>query len=297
MNNPENTQKLDQVSSPLIVRKATRSGLPPLQDYLREAYRFRTFALYWSKGELKSRNFDTLLGRLWHFLNPFLFGLIYFVFVGILTGGGLDSTSRLAFMVFNLYVWTLLISQIIVTSVNTVRNGGGGVLANSAIPRVVIPAASSISALNLFIRSLIAYIPLHLIASRGIRIEFLWIPVLLVLTFLFAFGIALIAATINIYLRDVSRFLPHFLRLWLYLSPAIWEYQRALESGTVYFLARLNPTYSLFSAWTMALGSPEIVDGPSIARQVAIFSLWAIPTAIVGFLIFVSREDEFAIRN
>jgi uncharacterized membrane protein len=47
----------------------------------------------------------------------------------------------------------------------------------------------------------------------------------------------------------------------------------------------------------MALGSPEIVDGPSVARQVAIFSLWAIPTAIVGFLIFVSREDEFAIRN
>jgi len=120
---------------------------------------------------------------------------------------------------------------------------------------------------------------------------------LLALTFLFAFGIALIAATVNIYLRDVSRFLPHFLRLWMYLSPAIWEYQRALESGTIYFLARLNPTYSLFSAWTMALGSAETVDGPSLAKQVGIFSLWAIPTVIVGFLIFVSREDEFAIRN
>ena len=60
--------------------------------------------MYWSKGELKSRNFDTTLGRFWHYLNPFLFGLIYFVFVGILTGGGLNSTTRLAFMVFNLYV-------------------------------------------------------------------------------------------------------------------------------------------------------------------------------------------------
>tara|TARA_A100000164_G_scaffold378408_1_gene419945 strand:- start:18419 stop:19312 length:894 start_codon:yes stop_codon:yes gene_type:complete len=297
MAKPENTQISNASSNPMLVRKATRSGIPPLKDYLREAYRFRVFALYWSKGELKSRNFDTLLGRLWHYLNPFLFGLIYFVFVGILTGGGLDSTNRLAFMVFNLYVWTLLISQIIVTSVNTVRNGGGGVLANSSIPRVVIPAASSLSALNLFVRSLIAYIPLHLLANRGIQVEFLWIPILLVLTFLFAFGVALLAATVNIYLRDVSRFLPHFLRLWMYLSPAIWEYQRALESGTVYFLARLNPTYSLFSAWTMVLGSPEVANGPSIARQVAIFSLWAIPTVILGFLVFISREDEFAIRN
>jgi len=293
--------KINNISSDnkgsLLVRRATRSGLPPLRDYLKEAYRFRTFAIYWSKGELKSRNFDTLLGRLWHYLNPFLFGLIYFVFVGILTGGGLDSSKRLAFMVFNLYVWTLLISQIIVTSANSVRNGGGGVLANSAIPRVVIPAASSLSALNLFLRSLIAYVPLHFAASRGFHMEFLWFPILLFLTFLFAFGIALIAATVNIYFRDVSRFLPHFLRLWMYLSPAIWEYQRALESGTVYMLARLNPTYSLFSAWTMIIGSPDVVDGPSIARQVLIFSLWAIPIAIIGFLVFVSREDEFAIRN
>ena len=100
------------------VRKATRSGIPPLRDYLAETYRFRTFAMYWSKGELKSRNFDTTLGRFWLYLNPFLFGLIYFVFVGILTGGGLNSTTRLAFMVFNLYVWTLLSSVVVLSLIH-----------------------------------------------------------------------------------------------------------------------------------------------------------------------------------
>ena len=278
------------------VRKATRSGIPPLRDYLTETYRFRTFAMYWSKGELKSRNFDTTLGRFWHYLNPFLFGLIYFVFVGILTGGGLNSTTRLAFMVFNLYVWTLL-SSVVVTSVSSVRNGGGGVLTNSAIPKVVVPLASTFSATNLFLRSLVAYIPLHLIADRGLHIEFLWIPLMLFLTCLFAFGIALIFATLNIYLRDISRFLPHFLRLWLYLSPAIWEFDRVLDSGVVNTLARINPTYSAFSAWTIILDGSSVIGGPALSRQVLIFSAWAISTAVVGFLVFISREDEFAIRN
>lgn len=281
---------------PQLVRKATRSGLPPLRNYLLETYRYRTFALYWSKGELKSRNFDTALGRLWHYLNPFLFGLIYFVFVGILRGDGLNSSTRLAFMVFNLYVWTLL-SSMITTSVNSVRNGGGGVLTNSAIPKVVIPIASTVSATNLFIRSLVAYIPLHIAADRGIHIEFLWIPILLFLTCLFGLGIALMFATLNVYLRDVSRFLPHFMRLWLYLSPGIWGYEQVLGSGTVNTLARLNPTYSALSAWTMALDGSIVENGPALARQVLIFALWAIPIAIAGVIVFVSREDEFAIRN
>ena len=288
-------QKIVYLEPPFI-RKATRSGLPPLRNYLLETFRYRTFAFHWSKGELKSRNFDTALGRLWHYLNPFLFGLIYFVFVGILTGGGLNSSKRLAFLVFNLYVWTLL-SSMIMTSVSSVRNGGGGVLTNSALPKVVIPIASTVSATNLFLRSLVAYVPLHIVADRGFHIEFLWIPVLIFLTCLFGLGIALMFATLNVYVRDVSRFLPHFLRLWLYVSPAIWEYERVLESGTVKALARLNPTYSGFSAWTMALDGSIAENGPTLAHQVSVFALWAFPIAIVGFLVFVSREDEFAIRN
>ena len=71
--------------APTLTRRATRSGIPPIRMYLREAARFKTFALYWSRADIKARNFDTRFGRLWHYLNPLLFGLIYFVFVGIVT--------------------------------------------------------------------------------------------------------------------------------------------------------------------------------------------------------------------
>ncbi len=279
-----------------IVRRATKSGLPPLGGYLRETYRFRTFALKWSAGELKARNFETILGRIWHYLNPFLFALIYFVFIGILSGGGTNSTVRLAHITAGLYIWTLF-SSTITSSVSSIKSGGGGVLALSAIPRVIIPLASTVTAINLFLRSIIAYIPLHILAKKGLHVEMLSIPLLIILTGLFAFGLALIFATLNVYLRDVSRLLPHFLRFWLYLSPAIWEYTRILGDGTLETCARLNPMFSGMTAWTIALGGPLDTNGPSILGQIGVFTIWAVATVIVGFIFFVSREEEFAVRN
>ena len=86
-----NTNSVDRAttttSAPHITRKATRSGIPNLRQYFAELWRYRAFAYYWAKADVKARNFETFLGRLWHYINPVLFGLIYFVFVGIISGG------------------------------------------------------------------------------------------------------------------------------------------------------------------------------------------------------------------
>ncbi len=282
-------------TNPPISRRTTALGLPPLGDYLSEAFRYRTFAWYWSKADIKARNFETVLGRAWHVLNPLLFGVIYFIFVGILAGG-LGDAERLALIVGNLYVW-MFFSGTITTGVGTIQNAAAGLLSQSAIPRVVLPFASAISSVNLFLRSLIAYVPIHFLAQRGIHIEMLWIPVLIVITSLFGFGLSLLFAVLNVYIRDISRLLPHALRLWLYLSPAIWEYTQVLGPSTLEMIARWNPMFSGMTAWTIAFGGPLEAGGPSIVGQIGVFTAWAIGAVIVGFLIFVAREDDFAVRN
>lgn len=282
--------------SPTITRRATRTGLPPLGQYLSEAWRYRTFAVYWSRAEIKSRNFETSLGRLWHFLNPLLFGLIYFIFIGIISGGGLDNTSRLGFIVANLYAWTYF-STIITTGMGSVHGGGGGVTGQSAIPRVVLPFASTLTAANLFLRSLIAYIPIHILADRGLHWGQLLLPVMVVITGMFGLGLALVFAVLNVYFRDVSRLIPHFLRLWLYLSPALWAYTRLFDQGLVETVAQLNPMYWGMTAWTMTYGGPLSAEGPSYGMALLIFTACAVATLVIGFFTFISREDEFAVRN
>jgi len=277
----------------LYTRRSTRTGLPPMRNYLANAWRYRTFALYWSKADVKARNFDTFFGRVWHVINPFLFGLIYFVFVGIIGGGGFDDTERLALIVGNLYAW-LFFSTIVTTGASAIQSGAGGILTQSSIPRMVLPMASAITAANLFFRSLLAYVPLHVLAGRGLHMEMLWIPYLTVLTMLVGFGIALVMAVLNVYFRDISRLLPHGLRLWLYLSPVIWEYTRVLDNAE---FAQLNPMYPAYTAWTIAFGGTLDPDGPSMLGSLLWFTLFASVVIVVGFITFASREDEFAVRN
>jgi teichoic acid transport system permease protein len=283
-------------ATPVVSRRTTKTGVPPVREYLAQAFRYRTFAYYWSRADIKARNFETVLGRIWLTLNPFLFGLIYFVFVAILSGGGLGSSDRLAFIVGNLYAWGFF-SATVITTVSSVQSGAGGILGQSAVPRIVLPVASTITAAHLFVRSLGAYIPLHLIASRGLHIEMLWMPLLILLTGLLGLGFGLFLAVINVYVRDVSRLLPHMMRLWLYLSPAIWVYTRVSTDSNLDTYARQNPMYSSLTAWTMAFGGPLVEGGRGMAIHVLVFGLWAIGTLTVGFLFFISREDEFAIRN
>jgi hypothetical protein len=54
--------------------------------------------------------------------------------------------------------------------------------------------------------------------------------------------------------------------------------------------------FSGMAAWTMALGGAEAPD-PTMLSQVLIFAGWAVAVGVIGFLFFVSREDEFAIRG
>lgn len=283
---------------PLITRKATRSGIPNLRLYFADVWRYRAFTYQWSKADVKARNFETFLGRLWHYINPVLFGLIYFVFVGIISGGGLTDLGRLALIVGNLYVWVYF-SSVIISGTTSVSSGTAGITAQSSIPRVVLPTSTLITAANLFIRSMLAYIPFHLLGGRGLYLEMIWIPVLILLTSLFGFGLALIFAVVNVYIRDMSRLLPHFTRLWMYLSPVVWAYSAVLDSGVpgaAQTWAQVNPMFSGMAAWTMALGGPLTAE-PTMGSQVLIFAGWAIAFGVIGFLFFVSREDEFAVRG
>jgi ABC-type polysaccharide/polyol phosphate export permease len=280
--------------SPTLTRRATRSGIPPLRDYFREAWRFKTFALYWSAADIKARNFDTWFGRFWHYLNPLLFGLIYFVFVGIVSDG-FGDTERLAFIISNLYVW-LFMSTTITSGVSSIQGGAGGIMAQSAIPRAILPIASTLTSFNLFLRSLVAYIPIHFGAGRTLHIENLWLPVLAVFMACLALGLAMLTAVLNVYIRDVSRLLPHMLRLWMYLSPVIWEYTRISGDGAE-SLARLNPMYPVMASWTIAFGGRIEGSEFSMVMGVLVFGAIAMATLAIGFLVFVAREDDFAVRN
>ena len=61
-------------------------------------------------------------------------------------------------------------------------------------------------------------------------------------------GLAALMATLQVYFRDASSFLPYVMRIWLYLSPVLWFADQAPAQFAKYMV--LNPLFSLIGGWT-----------------------------------------------
>src|ERR671920_2286324 len=136
-----------------------RVGLPPLGPYLRELWRRREFAFEMSRTDVQAQHFNTFFGALWLVLNPLLLACVYFILVDILRArtGGLDFFAHLMAALFVYHFVTDGIRQ----AVKSVTSGGRLIL-NTAFPRVLLPAASVLTALKRFLPTVLVFIPVYI---------------------------------------------------------------------------------------------------------------------------------------
>jgi teichoic acid transport system permease protein len=257
-------------------------GLPPLAPYIREAWRRRAFAFELSRTKLRAQHFNTVFGQLWLVINPLLLACVYFVLVDILRGGK-SPEGFFAHLVAGIFAYHL-VSDAVRQGTRSVVSGGRLIL-NSALP-----LGSAISAVKRFIPCVVIYIPLHIASGLPVDWNLLWVLPLLVLLIVMASGLAMMVGALQVYFRDLKDFMPYLLRVWLFASPVLYYAKDMPEQYR--FLLDVNPLGQLLSAWSDVIN----LGGAPTARQLVIASAWAFGLLIAGFLFFVSRERDFAVR-
>ena len=262
-------------------------GLPPLVPYIREAWRRRAFALELARTRLRAQHFNTAFGQLWLVLNPLMLACVYFILVDILRGGS-SRPGFFAHLVAGIFAYHLVS--------DAVRNGtksvvsGGRLILNSAFPRVLLPLSSVVQAVIRFIPTALIYIPLHIASGLPVGPQLLWVLVLLALLLVLSTGLAMIVGALQVYFRDLKSFMPYLLRVWLFASPVLYYADEMPDK--YHFLLYVNPLGELLAAWSAVINQGQ---GPTV-EQIAVGSAWAFGLLIAGFLFFVSREREFAVR-
>jgi ABC-type polysaccharide/polyol phosphate export permease len=79
----------------------------------------------------------------------------------------------------------------------------------------------------------------------------------------------------------------------MYLSPVLWLPESITGfSRPVITLIQLNPMYSMLGGYAEALQEGKVPDLYMWITSAA----WAVAVAVIGFLFFISREREFAVR-
>ena len=274
------------MSKPVEVYEPFRAGLPPLGRYWRSLWARRSFINEYARSELHASHFDSIFGQLWLILNPLLLSAIYFVLIKIIAGSA-DST-RYAHLTSSLFLF-YLVSNPMNSGTKSVTSSESLIL-NTAFPRIALPLSTTIVALFKFLPT----IPVFLVIKFALGLSFdwnmLWGIVVVLVALVFGLGIAILIAAANVYIRDISNFLPYLNRTLLYVSPVLFEASSVSEKLS--FLKVINPFFPILDTW-----SKVMVHNQSLAwGEVGKAAIWAFGTFLIGTYLFLSREREFAVR-
>jgi teichoic acid transport system permease protein len=277
----------DEFTSRVHVYEPHRVGLPPLGPYFRELWRRRQFAFELSWSNLRAQHFNTALGQLWLVLNPLFLGLVYFALVTIVSGGS-RGAEFLAHLLLGLFAFHL-VSQSVRQGAKSVV-GGGRLILNTAFPRALLPLSSVLTAFMRFLPTLLVYAVVHAIAGLPVTPQILWAIPIFALIIVFATGMTMLVAAVQVYFRDLRQFLPYFLRIWIYASPILY-YASEVPDGLRWILY-VNPLYPMLASLTESVNLGLSPSPAFLAWSLA----WAVAAVAFGAVFFISRQREFAVR-
>ncbi len=267
-----------------------RAGLPPMVTYFRELWARREFATELSRSTMRSANTATFFGQAWLVLNPLLLAGVYYLLVTIIRNR--HDPSFFTHLLLTLFAFTMISTSINSGSKSVTTSGK--LLINTAFPRLLIPLSAVRTAFFRFLPTIPLYFVFHLILmprqwSWSMLVSVYFLGCMIV----FSMGLAAFFATLQVYFRDTASFLPYFVRIWMYLSPVLWLPDSITQfSKTALTLIQLNPLYSMLGGYAEAVQEGHF---PPPYMWVAA-AAWALASAAAGFLYFISREREFAVR-
>src|SRR5258706_5416597 len=205
------------------VRPAYRPVRPGLRETfgsaIREVYSRRRLIAYLVRADLKKKGSDTLLGNIWWVVDPLLTMLVYVILVSVILRNTKEAYPLFIFCAILPWKWFSASVNGAITSITTRER----IIKQVNFPKLVLPIADAVGGIVNFAFGLIPltallvfFYPNHLSAWV------LLIPVVAAVQFVFTLGVAILASAITVFFRDLGNVAGHALRIWFYLSPALY---------------------------------------------------------------------------
>lgn len=272
------------------VFRSRRTGVPRLSKYLAELWQRREFVYELARCTLRGQNYTNVFGQLWLVLNPLLMGCVYFVLVDIISNSK-HAPNYFAVLLAGLFLYTFFSSMLSQSAGSII--GSSRLVLNSRLPRLVMPITQMVIAFMRFLPSLIVLFVVHQLqhVQWGLA-AFYAIPAFLEVL-MFGAGLGFICATAQVYFRDFSNFLPYVTRIWMFLSPVLWELGPVLAKHDLKaHVIALNPLSPMIGSWGDALVYNTAPPASWLLQGLA----WSVGALVLGTLIFIRREREFSVR-
>ena len=257
----------------------------------------RRLVRYLVQADIKKKGANTFLGNLWWIMDPLLQMGVYVVFVSLILA--VKTPDYPLFVLAAVLPWKWFNSSL--------SDAAGSVVSQDKLikqiqfPKIVLPVAATTAGVVGFLFGLIPLAGIMLLYADRISPFLVFVPVIAFVQYVFTLGMALLVSAINVYFRDLGNVLRHVLRLWFYLSPALYSMATLDASATfqqnpvLRNLAHANPFAILFESYRAVIygkpdGSPHAPDFPSLF----LLLVASVVVVAIGAIVFKRLEPTYA---
>ncbi|HYC59647.1 MAG TPA: ABC transporter permease [Thermoanaerobaculia bacterium] len=208
--------------------------------------------------DLKVRYRQTFLGALWVMGQPLVSMLIFTLLFGRVAK--LQSETAVPYPVFVLsgtIMWNFVAA--------TIQHAGNSLIGSSFLiskvyfPRLVIPLANGLTNLVDFGVAALLLIPVMAWYSVLPGVEIVLLPLVVLVAVLFAVGVGLWVAALNVEYRDVRIVIPWILQIAMFVAPVVYPLEALPQKYR--WLAQLNPVSGIIEGFRATLFGTPVAAG------------------------------------
>lgn len=245
---------------------------------------YKDLIIVLTQKELKVRYKNSFLGYLWSIANPLAFAFIYFVVFSVIIRIQVENFAL--FLIAGLFPWQWF--------ANSVTASPGMFLANASIikkvdfPRNIIPLTTILQDMIHFVLSIPVLALFMLLHNEFPSLSWLLgIPILLIIQFLYVYGMSLLVSAINLFFRDLERLTAIFVTFAFFLTPII--YPETMIPEKYRHLLNYNPFAPLIISWRNLF-----LQGTLDLASLALSATYGIIIFMVGYIVYWKLSWKFA---
>lgn len=246
---------------------------------------YKNYIFYSTKSKLKSEVSNSYLNALWWILNPLIYMLIYIFIVEIVFKR--NEINFPVFVFIGLTIWNYC-SRFLNSSVKTIIDNKT-IINKTYLPKYILLIIKSFTLIFQMIISIILVFILMSIFKIHLSITSFLFPLILIVMYLFTFGIGLIFMHIGVYISDFKNIIELLLKFIFYFSGIFYSVEKALPNILSKLILYCNPFAFFIDSSRKVLMYNKI---PNL-YVLAIYLFSSIVIVLIGLKIVSKNENKY----
>jgi teichoic acid transport system permease protein len=287
-----------RLRSPRSLRQTRRAAGPhpelirldvkaPLAAYVRAVWERRQFASMVAMAQLRAQNMDTVLGGVWHLLNPLLLVGVYFLIFGVILDVGERGTDNfVAFLSCGIFVFFYTRkclqqgARTVVTNLPLIRS--------IKFPRVILPLSAVLTETIALVPAVAVMLLVALLTGERPMLAWVLLLPIFALQMVFNFGAAAAMARLTDHFHDVQQVLPFVMQVWFYFSGVLYSVDAFVTDPVAAAVMKADPAYVYIT-----LVRDAVLHGETSPALWTGAVAWALVVGAGGFVFFRAREERY----